>query len=87
MRVATDLPDAVVNGEWIGLAKLTARGAKRVRAELDAMAADGSIAAAGLPELFTRLARGDDAPRVVYVTGHWMDVDDAFDLARAGDFL
>ncbi len=41
----------------------------------------------GLPDLFTRLARGDDPPRVVYGTGHWIDVDDAFDLARAGDFL
>ena len=30
---------------------------------------------------------GDDSPRVVYGTGHWIDVDDAFDLARAGDFL
>ena len=87
VRVATDLRGADVNGEWIGLAKLTARGAERVRAELDAMAADGSLAAADLPELFTRLARGDDPPRVVYVTGHWMDVDDSSDLARAGDFL
>ena len=86
-RVATDIPDAVVNGEWVGLAKLTARGAERVRTELDAMAADGSLASAGLPDLFTRLAQGDDPPHVVYVTGHWMDVDDAFDLARAGDFL
>jgi len=24
---------------------------------------------------------------VVYGTGHWIDVDDAFDLVRAGDFL
>ncbi len=87
VRVATDLVDANANGEWIGLAKLTARGSERVRAELDAMAADGSLASASLPDLFTRLAHGDDPPRVVYVTGHWMDVDDAFDLARAGDFL
>ena len=87
VRVATDLSDTAVNGEWIGLAKLTARGSERVRAELDAMATDGSLATAGLPDLFTRLANGGDPPRVVYVTGHWMDVDDAFDLARAGDFL
>ncbi len=60
---------------------------ERVRAEFDAMAQDGSLASASLPDLFTRLARGDDPPRVVYFTGHWMDVDDAFDLARAGDFL
>jgi phosphoenolpyruvate phosphomutase len=39
VRVATDLSDAEVSGEWVGLAKLTARGAERVRAELDAMAA------------------------------------------------
>ena len=87
VRVATDLPDSSVNGEWVGLAKLTTRGAERVRAELDTMAADGSLASASLPDLFTRLARGDDPPRVVYFAGHWMDVDDAFDLARAGDFL
>jgi phosphoenolpyruvate phosphomutase len=87
VRVAAELPDPVVSGEWVGLAKLTARGSERVRAELDAMAADGSLPTADLPDLFTRLALGADAPRVVYVTGHWMDIDDAFDLARAGDFL
>ena len=74
-------------GEWIGLAKLTAAGTARIRAELDAMRADGTLPKADLPTLFARLAEKGEAPRVHYVAGHWLDVNDAFDLARARDFL
>ena len=42
---------------------------------------------ADLATLFSRLAAGGNAPRVHYVAGHWLDVNDAFDLARARDFL
>jgi phosphoenolpyruvate phosphomutase len=85
-RVADDIADDQVRGEWVGLAKLTARGSELVRAEIEAMREDGSLATASLPDLFSRLARRDNPPRVVYVTGHWLDVNDAFDLAKAGDF-
>jgi phosphoenolpyruvate phosphomutase len=86
-QVATDLAPSGADGEWIGLALLSAKGSELVRVELDAMRADGSLAAAGLPDLFTRLARRGHPAHVVYVTGHWLDVDDAFDLAKARDFL
>ena len=74
-------------GEWIGIARLTEKGAELVRAELDAMKADGTLETADLATLFARLAAGGNAPRVHYVAGHWLDVNDAFDLARARDFL
>ena len=74
-------------GEWIGIARLTARGADLVRAELESMRADGNLQTADLATLFSRLAAGGNAPRVHYVAGHWLDVNDAFDLARARDFL
>ncbi len=85
--VGADIAPERICGEWVGLARLTPRGAERVRAELEAMRADGTLSNASLPDLFTRLAAADDAPRIVYVTGHWLDVDDAFDLAKARDFL
>ena len=75
------------SGEFIGLAKLTATGARRVRRMLEPVRADGSLATASLGDLFTRLAAEDDPPRALYVTGHWLDVNDAFDLARARNFL
>ena len=75
------------HGEWIGLARLTAAGAARVGQELAAMAADGSLDRAGLPELWQRLVEAGEQIDVLYVAGHWLDVNDAFDLAQARNFL
>jgi phosphoenolpyruvate phosphomutase len=87
IEIGNDLDRERVAGEWIGLAKLSAEGAKLVRAELAAMEREGALATAGLPELFNRLVARGAAPRILYVTGHWLDVDDAFDLASARNTL
>ena len=69
------------HGEFIGLTKLSAEGSTLVRRALDAMGGDGTLENADLPALFARLAAGGTAIDVLYITGHWLDVDDAFDLA------
>ena len=86
-RISVDLPAADAHGEWIGLVRLSPHGSDLVRAELEAMRADGSLAGAGMIDLFNRLAANGAPARVQYITGHWLDVDDAFDLAKARDFL
>ena len=65
----------------MGLLKLSAEGAALVRAELDAMADDGTLDGADLPDLLARLANGGAAIHVFYIAGQWLDVDDVFDLA------
>jgi hypothetical protein len=51
------------------------------------MRTDGTLERASLLDLFSRLlAAGHEIP-VVYALGNWLDVDDAFDLARARNFL
>jgi phosphoenolpyruvate phosphomutase len=85
-RIGNDLAPAEADGEWIGLAKLSARGAALVAAELEAMRADGSLARASLLEMLSRLIAAGHPIGVVYVLGGWLDVDDAFDLARARNF-
>ena len=82
-----DVPKSHVNGEWIGLARFSAAGAEAVRAEFDAMQSDGTLENAGLVDLFTRLIASGRTIRVLYVTGHWLDVDNAQDLAAANSFL
>ena len=69
------------HGEFIGLTRLSENGATLVRGALDAMSKDGSLDSADLPELLARLVAQGAAIDVLYVTGHWLDVDDAFDLA------
>jgi len=71
------------SGEFIGLIKLSAHGAELVRRELQDMAADDSLASAGLPALLNRLIARAEQIEAVYITGNWLDVDDAFDLAIA----
>jgi phosphoenolpyruvate phosphomutase len=78
---------AEAHGEWIGLARVTAGGLEAIRREIDAMAEDGSLYQASLPDVFDRLARRGKPPQVVYITGHWLDVNDAFDLAWARNVL
>jgi len=86
-RIAPDLKADEIDGEWIGLARLSAAGAAAVRAELDAMRSDGTLGNASLVDLFTRLIAAGRTLRVLYVTGHWLDVDNAQDLAAARSFL
>jgi phosphoenolpyruvate phosphomutase len=82
---ANDADDCT--GEWIGIARLSKKGAELVRKELEAMKSDSTLETADLASLFARLADAGNAPHVHYVAGHWLDVNDAFDLARARDFL
>lgn len=87
VAISTALSDDETHGEFIGLVKLSESGATTVRAELATMRADGSIESADLPELLTRLMARGVAVSVLYITGHWLDVDDAFDLAKARNLM
>lgn len=85
-RLDSAMNEADANGEWIGLAKFSANGSELLRAELDNMKSDGSLAKASMTDLFNRLIDSGAKPQVVYITGNWLDVNDAFDLARARNF-
>ena len=78
-----ELSPESAHGEWIGLAKVSGAGARHIHEEVAAMRTDGTATQAGLPDLFNRLAARNVAVEVIYVVGHWMDINDAFDLARA----
>jgi len=82
-----NVAEAGIHGEWIGLARLSAKGSALVREELEAMIKEGGLQKASLVELFNRLVDKGHAVRVVYVPGQWLDVDDATDLLAAGRFL
>jgi phosphoenolpyruvate phosphomutase len=86
-QLGPDIPELDISGEWIGLAKVSEAGADALRSEIDALRQGGDLATAGLCDLFNRLiARGQDV-RVLYVTGHWLDVDNQTDLEEARSFL
>ncbi|MDA0231544.1 MAG: phosphoenolpyruvate mutase [Proteobacteria bacterium] len=74
-------------GEFIGLIKLSAAGALTAREELATMKREEVLDDADLPTLLNRLIARGVRIETLYVTGHWLDVDDAFDLAKARNLV
>ncbi len=85
--IGPDVAESDIHGEWIGLAKVSAAGAAAITAELDKIESEGAMASSSMIEVFQRLCAGGTEIRVHYVTGHWLDVDNAADLAEALKFL
>ena len=83
--MSADLAPGIVTGEWIGLARCSARGAEWIRAEIAVLEAEGLLESADLPLLFTRLA-AQHPIAIHYITAHWLDVDTLTDLADARNF-
>jgi len=82
-----DLNDADIDGEWIGLVRLNARGSEIVTREIGTLSDEGKLQSASMIGLFNRITKKGHDIRVCYVPGQWLDVDDATDLIAAGRFL
>ena len=85
-RLDTEFDIESADGEWIGLAKFSEKGSLLLQAELARMESDRSIGSASMIDLMNCLIDAGAKPQVVYITGGWLDVNDAFDLARARNF-
>ena len=86
-RIGPDLAADDIDGEWIGLARLSDTGAGAVKTALNAMENEGELASANMIQLIQRLVDAGQTVEVLYVTGHWLDVDNATDLSAARSFL
>ena len=84
--IGSHLRHEEVNGEWIGLLKTTPRGAEQIRSALDTLRAKPGFAGMRFNDLFLELLARGETIRVLYITGHWLDVDNLEDLSAANAF-
>ena len=87
LNIGAPLPLEGAHGQWIGLLQLSRAGAAMVRRELEAMRQDGTLEQASMANLLSRLIAAGAKPQAVYIQGGWLDVNDAFGLAQARNFL
>ena len=66
--------------------KMTARGSAQVKAALAELARRPDFRTLRFDDLFKHLLEQQQRVQVLYITGHWLDVDDLDDLARAQAF-
>jgi phosphoenolpyruvate phosphomutase len=85
VRMGRDVSDEDLAGQWIGLVRFSARGAKWLCEELERLRVEGLIETADLPLLLTRLAARHPVKLHLF-SGHWLDVNTVPDLAEARNF-
>lgn len=80
-------PDASApSGRWIGMLRVRGPGRQWLLQGLDELARRPDFHRLGLPDLFNHLIDAGRPVQVLYVSGHWLDVNDPEDLHRAIDF-
>ena len=82
-EVGADLPADSVHGEWMGFMRVSAQRRAAFSQVLDAVLAANSRAA--MPDVLNALVAGGERVRVVYSTGHWLDIDSVADLLLAAN--
>jgi phosphoenolpyruvate phosphomutase len=84
--IGPHLDPANIHGEWIGLMKMTARGSAQVKVSLEELAGRGDFRKLRFDDLFKHLLERQQRVQVLYISGHWLDVDNLDDLSRAQGF-
>jgi phosphoenolpyruvate phosphomutase len=85
VRIGTDVSGDVLAGQWIGLARFSAKGAAWLCDDIQRLRDEGTIERADMPLLLTRLAARHPVKLHVF-SGHWLDVNTVPDLAEARNF-
>ena len=73
-------------GRWIGMLRVRGSGRAQLLEVLAALRARPDFAQLGMPDLLNALVAAGHRIKVLYVNGHWLDVNDHDSLRRAGDF-
>ncbi len=74
------------DGRWIGMLAARGAGARRLAEALDRLATRGDFAKLGMRDLLNALIDAGQRVHVVYVNGHWLDINSLSDLEHAGTF-
>jgi phosphoenolpyruvate phosphomutase len=76
-----------VHGEWMGIVKFSQAGSKVLADKLRGLQKEGErLAALKLPDLLQMLVHEGHPIRVIYTSGHWLDVDSVDDVLVSAGF-
>jgi phosphoenolpyruvate phosphomutase len=76
-----------VHGEWMGIAKFSESGSKILAQRLRGLLEEPDrLRSLKLPDLLQMLVESGHAVRVIYTSGHWLDVDSVEDVLVGANF-
>ncbi|MFO1436032.1 MAG: phosphoenolpyruvate mutase [Gammaproteobacteria bacterium] len=74
------------HGRWIGMLRVRGEGRRWLQDALTELKRRDDYHTLGIPNVLNHLIAQGRPVRVVYISGHWLDVNSLEDLDRAGDF-
>ncbi len=77
---------APCHGRWIGMLRVRGAGRVWLAEALEDLQQRPDYHSLGLPHVLNHLVQRGRPVRVLYINGHWLDVNSLEDLDRAGDF-
>jgi phosphoenolpyruvate phosphomutase len=73
-------------GRWIGMLRARGEGIEWLNAALTDLKTQPNFQLMGIPDLCNYLIDQGKPIRVIYINGHWLDVNSLEDLERAVNF-
>ena len=86
VQMSTAIADEQIHGEWIGLLKMTGAGVAQLRELAESVEDADRLRTMRMADVFDLLIDNGKDVEVVYVRGHWLDVDDMHDVVAASNF-
>ena len=81
-----DKPGMTGHGRWIGMLRTRARGREWLEHALDDLLRSPDFARLSMGDLLNHIVAQGHPVRVIYIHGHWLDVNSLRDLEQAGHF-
>ena len=74
------------SGRWIGMVRVTGEGRKWVLDAVDTLITRPDFDKLDMTDLLNHLVESGKPVKVLYISGHWLDVNSLVDLSQASDF-
>ena len=74
------------HGRWIGMLRTRAAGRRWIEDALDRLSSAADINQLSMRDLMNDIISAGHPVRVIYVHGHWLDINSVTDLEQAGVF-
>ena len=82
-----DMDPDMIHGEWMGVVKFSNKMIPTLKQAMQKLKMSSDFDLAKFHDLFSFLVSEGHNIRIVYTTGHWLDIDTVEDLLEAGNFL
>lgn len=80
------IKDKQPSGRWIGMLKANKQGSLWIKEALETLKNRSDYDKLTIPDLLNHLIEEGKPVHVLYINGHWLDINVLNDLDRAGDF-